>query len=89
VFTTDSAIQANSLYVLQDDKKLFPPDNVGLIIRQSVLQANPAIGALMAPVAAKLDTATMVSLNAMVEVQNMKVSDVAHAWLLQNGFLTS
>jgi osmoprotectant transport system substrate-binding protein len=89
VFTTDSAIQANNLYVLQDDKKLFPPDNVGLIIRQSVLQANPAIPALMAPVAAKLDTATMVSLNAMVEIQNMKVSDVAHGWLLQNGFLTS
>src|SRR3979411_1740519 len=28
VFTTDSAIQANNLYVLQDDKNLFPPDNV-------------------------------------------------------------
>jgi osmoprotectant transport system substrate-binding protein len=89
VFTTDSAIQANNLYVLKDDKNLFPPDNVGLVIRQSVLQANPAIASLMMPVAAKLDTTTMVGLNAMVEVQNLKVSDVAHTWLVQNGFLTS
>jgi len=89
VFTTDSAIQANNLLALQDDKKLFPPDNAGLVIRQSVAQKYPAIGALMAPVAAKLTTATMLSLDAMVEVQNMKYSDVAHAWLVQNGFLSS
>ena len=89
VFTTDSAIQAHNLLVLQDDKKLFPPDNAGLVIRQSVAQKHPAIAALMAPVAAKLTTPTMLSLNAMVEGQNLKVSDVAHAWLVQNGFLTS
>jgi osmoprotectant transport system substrate-binding protein len=89
VFTTDSAIQAKNLYVLTDDKKLFPPDNVGLVVRQSVLQQHPEIAALMAPIAAKLDTATMLSLNTMVEVQGMKVSDVAHTWLVQNAFLTS
>ena len=89
VFTTDSAIQANNLYVLQDDKSLFPPDNVGLVVRQSVLQKYPAIANLMAPVAAKLDTATMVSLNAQVEIQNKKVADVARDWLTQNGFLSS
>jgi glycine betaine/choline ABC-type transport system substrate-binding protein len=88
VFTTDSAIQANNLYVLKDDKSLFPPDNAGLVVRQSVLQQYPAIANLMAPVAAKLDTATMVSLNAKVEIQNLKVSDVAQAWLTQNGFLS-
>ncbi|MBJ7610241.1 MAG: hypothetical protein JF887_12540 [Candidatus Dormibacteraeota bacterium] len=89
VFTTDSGIQANKLYVLKDDKNLFPPDNVGLVVRQTVLQKYPAIANLMAPVAAKLDTNTMVSLNAQVEIQNMKVSDVAQAWLTQNGFLAS
>lgn len=89
VFTTDSAIQANNLTVLKDDKNLFPPDSAGLVIRQSVAQKYPVIGGLMAPVAAKLTTSTMVSLNAMVEVQNQKVSDVAHNFLVQNGFLKS
>ena len=58
-------------------------------MKASVLQQHPAIANLMAPVAAKLDIATMVSLNGMVEIQNMKVADVAKAWLTQNGFLAS
>ncbi|MBV8446117.1 MAG: hypothetical protein JOZ92_09395 [Candidatus Dormibacteraeota bacterium] len=89
VFTTDSAIQANNLVTLQDTQNLFPPDNAGLLIRQSVAQKYPLIAGLMTPVAQKLTTQTMLQLNAMVEVQNMKVSDVAHAWLVQNGFLSS
>ena len=87
VFTTDSPIAANNLYVLQDDKKLFPPDNVGLIVRKSVLQKYPAIAALMAPVAAKITSDVITSLNKQVEIDNMKVVDVARAWLTQNGFL--
>jgi osmoprotectant transport system substrate-binding protein len=89
VFTTDAAIQADGLYVLQDDKNLFPPDNVGLLVRSSVLQAHPAIAALMTPVAAKLDTATILSLDAEADLQNQKPSDIAHAWLVQNGFLSA
>lgn len=89
VFTTDSAIQANDLSVLKDDKNLFPPDNAGLLIRQPVAQKYPLIAGLMNPVAQKLTTSTMVSLNEKVEVENQKFSDVAHAWLVQNGFLKS
>lgn len=88
VFTTDSAIAAQNLYVLQDDKQLFPPDNVGLIVRKDVLQKYPAIAALMAPVAAKITNDVITGLNKQVEVDNMKVSDVAKAWLTQNGFLS-
>ncbi len=88
VFTTDSAIAAQKLYVLQDDKKLFPPDNVGLIVRSSVLQKNPAIAALMAPVAAKITNDVITGLNEKVEIENQKVDDVARAWLTQNGFLS-
>jgi osmoprotectant transport system substrate-binding protein len=89
VFTTDSAIQVNNEVTLTDDKNLFPPDNAGLVLRSSVLQKNPSIGAWMAPVAAKWTTPVMLSLNAMVEVQNQTVASVAHTWLLQNGFVSS
>ena len=87
VFTTDSAIAANGLYVLEDDKHLFPPDNVGLIVRADVLKKNPAIANLMTPVAAKLTTAVMVDLNKQVEIDKKNVTDVARTWLQQNGFL--
>jgi osmoprotectant transport system substrate-binding protein len=88
VFTSDSGIAANNLFVLQDDKKLFPPDNVGLVVRQSVLQKYPAIAALMAPVAAKITTDVITGLNKQVEIDNQKVDDVARTWLTQNGFLS-
>ncbi len=89
VYTTDSAIEANHEQTLTDDKNLFPPDNAGLVVRSSILQKYPSIGAWMTPVAAKLTTPVMLQLNAMVEVQNQTVSNVAHTWLVQNGFLSS
>jgi osmoprotectant transport system substrate-binding protein len=89
VYTTDSAIQANNEQTLTDDKNLFPPDNAGLVVRSNILQQHPSIGAWMTPVAAKLTTSVMLSLNAMVEIQNQTVASVAHTWLVQNGFLTS
>ena len=89
VFTTDAGIQTDDLYVLQDSKNLFPPDNAGLLVRKSVLQQYPAIAALMAPVAAQLTTSTVLSLDADVEVDNETVSTVAHDWLVQNHFLAS
>ncbi|HTE87142.1 MAG TPA: glycine betaine ABC transporter substrate-binding protein [Dehalococcoidia bacterium] len=87
VYTTDSAIAANNLTALADDKKLFPPDNVGLIVRSSTLQKYPAIANLMTPVAAKLTTDEITNLNKQVEVDKMNVNDVSRNWLTQNGFL--
>jgi len=87
VFTTDSAIAAKDLYVLQDDKKFFPPDNVGLLIKSSVQKAHPEIAAIMEPVIAKLDNTTMTNLNKQVEIDNLKVADVAKTFLTSNGFL--
>ena len=89
VFTTDSAIGANNEVTLTDDKNLFPPDNAGLVVRSSVLQKYPSIGAWMTPVAAKWTTPMMITLNEMVEIQNQTVANVAHTWLVQNGFLSS
>jgi len=88
VFTGDSYFAAHQdLYILQDDKKLFPPDNVGLVVRSDVLKKYPAIATFMAPVATKLTTDVMVDLNRQVEVDKKKVSDVAQGWLTQNGLL--
>jgi osmoprotectant transport system substrate-binding protein len=86
VFTTDAALQADNLVALQDDKKLFPADNAGLMVRADVLSAHPAIANIMAPIAAKLTTDVMVGLNKMVDVDMMDITTVATSWLSQNGF---
>lgn len=86
VFTTDSGIAANSLTVLKDDKQLFPPDNVGLIVRSDLLKAHPGIAAIINPIAAKITTDEITKLNKQVEIDSMKPADVAAAWLSANGF---
>ena len=89
VYTTDSGIGANNEVTLTDDKNLFPPDNAGLVVRSSVLQKYPSIGAWMTPVAAKLTTPTMLSSTPWSRSRAMTVANVAHTWLVQNGFLSS
>lgn len=86
VFTTDSGIAANNLVSLTDDKGVFPADNLGLIVRSSVLQKHPQIASIITPIAQKLTTAVFLGLNKMVEIDNAKPADVAKAWLQQNGF---
>ena len=90
VFTTDSAIATNNLVSFMDDKKLFPPDNLGLMVRQSVLQAHPEIAALMQPVASLLTTSTMLTLNAQIDSAGdspQAIQTAAMNFLQQNGLL--
>jgi glycine betaine/choline ABC-type transport system substrate-binding protein len=87
VFTTDSAIAANNLYVLQDDKGLFPPDSVGLVVRSQVLEQHPGIAAILAPVAARITTDEITRMNRAVEVDKRAVTDVASQWLRNNALL--
>jgi osmoprotectant transport system substrate-binding protein len=87
VFTTDSAIAAHGLLVLDDDRHLFPPDNVGLVVRGPVLRRHPGIAAIMAPVAARITTAEITRLNREVEIDRRSVAEVAQGWLAGNGLL--
>ena len=86
VFTTDSGIVANDLTILKDDKQLFPPDNVGLIVRSDILKAHPGIANIINPIAAKITTDEITKLNKAVEIDSQKPADVAAGWLSQNGF---
>jgi len=86
VYTTDPNIASNNLTVLTDDKKFLPPDNAGLIVRAPVLNAHPDIGALLAPVAAKLTTAEITKLNGKADA-GTSADQVAEEWLTQNGLI--
>jgi osmoprotectant transport system substrate-binding protein len=88
VFTTDEDFASNGLTLLTDDKGIMPPDNAGLVIRQSVAQQYPFIGGLMAPIAAKLTTSVITQLDA-VATDAASSQAAAHQWLVQNGFLSS
>lgn len=87
VYGTDGAIAAAGLVVLEDDKGVQPVYQPAPIIREEVLKANPQIETLLAPVFAKLDLATLQTLNGRIQVEGEAASAVARDWLTQNGFL--
>jgi osmoprotectant transport system substrate-binding protein len=87
VYGTDGAIAPSGLVVLADDLGVQPVYEPAPIIRESVLQANPTIETLLAPVFAKLDLVTLQTLNGRIQVGGEAPQAVAIDWLKSNGFL--
>ncbi|WP_435271454.1 glycine betaine ABC transporter substrate-binding protein [Streptomyces sp. 1222.5] len=87
VFATDGRIPANKLVVLQDDKHFFPVYQPALTLKQEMLKKYPALEEIFAPLAEKLTTTEMQKLNALADVEGEDPKDIAHDWLVDNGFL--
>ena len=86
IFATDGRVGALGLTVLEDDENFFPPFNGSLNVRTEVLDENPDIAELFAPIAESLDDETMVALNAQVDDPDggEDPEDVAREWLDDN-----
>ncbi|HEX5540341.1 MAG TPA: glycine betaine ABC transporter substrate-binding protein [Micromonospora sp.] len=87
-FATDGRIAALDLVVLEDDKNFFPIYEGAVTMKQETLDANPKLESILAPLAEKLDTVTMQSLNAQVDVDGEDPADVAEEWLTKVGLLS-
>ena len=86
VFLTDGRIEANNLYVLDDDKKFSTTYNPSLNVRTEVLERHPMLRDLFNDIAAGLDTSTLRDLNAQVDVDGRRPDEVARGFLETNGF---
>jgi osmoprotectant transport system substrate-binding protein len=87
VYGTDGGIAPAGLVVLTDDKGVQPVYQPSPIIREAVLTQYPQIKDLLAPVFAKLDLATLQTLNGRIQVGGENAKAVATDWLKTNGFL--
>jgi glycine betaine/choline ABC-type transport system substrate-binding protein len=89
VFSTDGQIAADDLLVLEDDKKLFPPYNVSLIVNDKAAKAaGPDLPKIVAQVQQDLSTKVMQELNSRVDLDKEKPAAVARAYLEQFGYVT-
>ncbi len=81
-FTTDGAIAANHEVVLKDDKQLFPPYNVTLVLSQAAAdKLGPAGQKVIETVQQGLTTPVMSELNSRVDLDKQKPEDVAAEYL--------
>jgi len=87
-FSTDAEIGFNDLVVLEDDKALWPPYHVAPVVRQAVLDANPAIADALNAVAPLITTEVQIGLNGqVVGPEEKSPEEVARAFLQQEGLI--
>jgi osmoprotectant transport system substrate-binding protein len=80
IFTTDAAIAANDLVVLEDPKNNFAAENVVPLINKD--KASDTVKSALNDISAKLDTKTLLELNAALNAPDKpEYSDVAKEWL--------
>jgi osmoprotectant transport system substrate-binding protein len=89
VFATDGQILNNDLTVLEDDKGFFPPYNIAVTMKTDVFEANAdAYRALFEPISAELTDEKLTELNAKVDVDGERPSDVAEDFLTEIGVIS-
>ena len=77
-YSTDAQLVNTELFTyLEDDKGFWPPYYLAPVVRNEVLEANPEIARILNAVSVKLDTETMVSLNARVDIDHLEFEEVA------------
>ena len=77
-YTTEGQLsQTDKFVLLEDDKQVWPPYNLAPVVRDNVLEADPGIEEILNKVSATLDTPTITSLNAQVDVEKEEYEDVA------------
>jgi osmoprotectant transport system substrate-binding protein len=88
VYGTDGAISASGLVVMEDDQSVQPVYAPAPIVREAVLQENPKIAEILAPIFQSLDRETLQELNARIQLGGEPARAVAEDYLRSKGFVT-
>jgi osmoprotectant transport system substrate-binding protein len=88
LFTTDPGIPAKHLVVLADNRGLQPAENITPLVRSdAVLSYGPHLLAVLNRVSALLNTGTLRSLDAKVQLAGQDPRLVADSWLHAHGLM--
>ena len=87
--STQPDIAKNGWVLLQDDKHSQPADNIAPLVRNDYLAKvdSASFEKILNSVSAKMDTATLTSLNSQFTFDKKDIPTIAKAWLLANGFV--
>src|SRR5262249_2100743 len=83
--TTDGLIPALDLFVLDDDRRYFPPYEAVPIVRQEVLQWHPEVKTALDELAGKISDQDMQRLNYAVDGQHRDPKQVVQEFLKSKG----
>jgi osmoprotectant transport system substrate-binding protein len=84
---TDGLIPALDLFVLEDDRRYFPPYEAVAVIRQQTLQQHPEVGEAIAELAGEISDQEMQKLNYALDGQHRDAKEVAQEFLRSKGLI--
>jgi osmoprotectant transport system substrate-binding protein len=87
VFATDGRIPAYNLLVLNDDKGFFPNYAMAPVVRKEFLDRHPDLAGHLQRLSALLDNNVMATLNRTINVDKVRIGQVASDFLRDNGLL--
>jgi osmoprotectant transport system substrate-binding protein len=88
VFTTDAANKRDNVVLLKDDKRMFPPYNSTLVVRDATAKkAGPDLETTVVKVEKGLTAPVMQELNARVELDKKTPKEVASEYLKETGLV--
>ncbi|MDX2267343.1 MAG: glycine betaine ABC transporter substrate-binding protein [Bryobacter sp.] len=79
--STDPQLASGRFRVLEDDKHFFPPYDACVAVRQEALAQFPTLRSALAALAGRIDTSTMIRLNAAVALEKRTAESVANDFL--------
>lgn len=81
----DGHLNSPDYKILADDRKVFPPNQAILLVRQNILTEYPQLRAALTELNGKLDDATVRRLTGEIEVGHRSVEEIAAQFLSQAG----
>lgn len=88
-YSTDGRIKAFDLYVLEDDKKIFPPYFAAPIIKTKTLEKFPELEKTLNMLAGKFNDSIMTDLNYRSDHLNQTPEKIAKDFLIRNNLYKS
>jgi osmoprotectant transport system substrate-binding protein len=82
---TDGHLVSDKYKVLKDDKDVFPPQQVCLLVRQDKITEDPRIKTALTELSGKITAQTMRKLNAIVDVDMRSPADAAREFFSSAG----
>lgn len=86
-YSTDSELEQYQLYVLDDDKHLFPPYQGAPLLRKETIEKYPEIKEALNKLAGKITDDEMREMNFQVNVNGMSPYEVAKQFLKEEGLI--
>jgi osmoprotectant transport system substrate-binding protein len=83
--STDARLKKPGYKVLGDDKSIFARNWASLVVRQEMVDKNPAVLPVLKSLSGKFSNQTMQDLNGRVDVDRRPVAEVAADWVAKSG----